>query len=166
MAWQEIGAGEVDANSPVSATLMGKVRNNLDWLFGQFKITLFNNSDEPEPTEYFHTTQTSQWVDVSGIRNAQIKVYCSDAVKSLKVYCRAKRSTGNNVKIRIKCMENSEVSDEYILTNAGQWYIAELTLSNPGSGLRTLQYQLWWEGGASYMDLYLHWQVVLVEEGQ
>jgi hypothetical protein len=42
MAWQTINAGEVDANSPVSATLMGKVLNNLNWLQAASGIMLVN----------------------------------------------------------------------------------------------------------------------------
>ena len=163
MAWQEIGAGEVDANSPVSATLMGKVRNNLYWLYGQFKITLFNNSDEyPEPSEYYQQAQGNEWVDVSGIRNAQIKIYCPNLVKNIKIYCRTKSPSQGTRKLRVKVVETEALSNEYSYSGVN-WATAEFTITDPGSGFITLQYQSYGEYSA---DFYLHWQVVLVEGGQ
>lgn len=160
MAWQEIELGEVDANSPVSAILMAKIRNNLYWFFQQFcKITLFNNTDVSPFTAMESLNQSNQWQTIK-----TIKIYAPDFVKTIKTHLRAKITGGTNRQMRIYEPASGNHSDLHNFASTDYEEFA-LTLEEPASGLIELEIQ----ARASFStppDCYLHWLLSWVHQAK
>ncbi len=161
MSWQEIGIGEVDANSPVSTTLMGKLRNNLYWIFQQFsKATLFDNTDRSAPSggEILQESDTWQTIET-------IKVYAPDFVQSIKARVRAKITAGSDRQMRVR--EPSSGNNSDVHTFAGTDYEElTVTLSNPDAGLIDLNLQAKATFNSGNPICLVHWALIRADEAK
>jgi len=161
MSWQEIGIGEVDANSPVSTTLMGKIRNNLYWIFEQFsKATLFDNTDRSAPSSGEILQNSNQWQTVE-----TIKVYAPDFVQSLKFRIRAKITAGSDRQMRAREPASGNNSDVYTFSGT-DYEEMTLTLNNPASGLIDLNIQAKATFSSGYPLCFVHWSLIRADEAK
>jgi len=161
MSWQEIGIGDIDANSPVSTTLMGKLRNDLYWIFQQFsKATLFNNTDRSVPSSGEIIQSSNQWQTVE-----TIKVYAPDFVKSLKIRIRAKVSSGSDRQMRVREPGSGNNSDVYSFSGT-DYEEMTLTLNNPATGLIDLNIQAKATFSSGNPVCFVHWSLIRGEDAK
>ena len=161
MAWQDIGLGEIDANSPVSTTLMGKLRNNLNWIFNQFaKATLFDNTDRNTPSDGTVLSDSNTWQTVESL-----KVYAPDFVKTVKARIRGRITSGSNRQMRLREPTSGNVSDVYTFSGTDYEELT-LTLSNPATGLIDLNIQAKATFSSPNPLCFIHWSLIRVDEAQ
>jgi len=134
MAWQDINLGEVDTNSPITTTLMTKIREDLNYLFSKFcNVVLFNNngiagSASQELLEYI-------WATVK-----TIKVYIPPFAKTLKIRMKGQIYNDHGVDInnlKWRAEVGGVYSDEFS-TNSESEQEFTLTINNPPSGIMIL----------------------------
>jgi hypothetical protein len=142
MAWQEIGAGEVDAKSPVDVTLLSKIRNNLAWLLDSGKYCLFNNTAAGEPA--------------GGNVPYEIKVRLPPLTKTLKMRIRARASAAGAWHAHV----NGADTDSYAPSGSGYEEFT-LTKTDPGGDIVTISVQNEWPESS-----YVHWMLVWVDAGK
>lgn len=151
MTFQSIGTNEVDANSPLSSTLMSKIRNNLYWLFESCIPDLFlDDYDHDEPASSNITiSPEDQWVTIKDFGLIRLR----PAAKTIKMSIRMAPSTcaGNprhiqKVKFQLYDLTSGNAlndSNEYAFMSGG-WQGVELGLTDPSTGFvgcRILCYQ-------------------------
>lgn len=158
MAWQDIMAGEVDANSPLTSTLMSKIRNCLYYLFDRYpQITLFNNADARSALDFTGLVYES-WVVAESL-----VVYNPGLSNTLKIRMKAKFPAPNPEynKVRIHELNTSNYSDEHSF-NSSDWEEFYLTLTGANSGLITLDVECY-KGDVNSTDFYCAWEIVRVD---
>ncbi len=155
MAWQNISNSEIDANSPISSTLMGKIKNDLDELYNRSgKDSLFNNSDHDEP---------ASGVDLSGgdwTTIQSIAVMVPADAGSLKIRLRAKIDAPMAETRKMRVALAGSFSDEHSFSTTGYEEFT-LTLASPAGGLNSLGVQAY--VNANPGPAYLHWLLVWAE---
>jgi hypothetical protein len=151
MSWQPIANSEVDANSPLSSSLMVKIKNDFDEIKNFSSApTLLNSSHAAEPSEY--VIIGSGWTTIK-----EFKVQAPANSSSLKIRVRAKM-TGMEYR-KFRALLNGQASDEYVLPSTNDWVEFTLTLANPSAGFYGLDIQGYGEDSWAF----LHWVVCWAE---
>jgi len=154
MSWQNIANSEIDANSPVSSTLMAKIKNNLDTLRTAIGTsTLFNNSDSDEPAQGVPLDHDNWTI----VKQAQMVV--PSGLTTFKLRVRAK-IYGNAPVRKMRALLAGSYSDEYAFVGT-EYELFTLTISAPASGLNSLQLQAYVD--ESMNDAYVHWFLAWIE---
>ena len=165
MAYQSIGTNEVDANSPLSSTLMSKIRNNLYWLFESSIPDLFlDDYDHEEPTgSNITVSPKDQWVTVRDFGLIRLR----PAAKTVKMSIRMAPSNcvggprhTQKVKFQLYDLSSGNTlndSNEYTFT-ANAWAVVELAVTDPAAGFVGLRLQCYQENGGCLLesDWYYH----------
>jgi len=156
MAWEDILLGEVDVNSPITSSLMTRIKNNLDWLKSALAGWCVANCwEEIESLDIPKETWTT-------IR--EIKVYIPSWASKLHFEIRA-RTGGGNARFRLRdsgsgalSNETADVGDSYAWVSA-DW-------NNPPNGWRSIQIQTYTTIGpiGNYVDVYIAELVIIVSE--
>jgi hypothetical protein len=159
VSYQSIGTNEVDANSPLSSTLMSKIRNNLYWLFESSIPDLFlDDYDHAEPTAANITVSPKdQWVTVQDFGLVRLR----PAAKTVKLNLRIGPSNCVNnprhaqkVKFQLYDLGNGNTlndSNEFIFTANG-WAAAELAVTDPATGFVGLRVLCFQENGGCMLE--------------
>jgi len=150
MTWQNIASSEVDANSPLSTTLMQKIKGNLDALhpFAQVKPTLFNNSDADDDSVSKELNEYYQAVD-------QATIVVPPGITRLKVAVHMKANgTGTRM---AKAVAGTTDSDEHTFTTT-EYEEFTLTITGLSPGVMSLQIQAKTTGTTTaYMGWFCAW---------
>jgi len=146
MAWQDILAGEVDVNSPITSSLMSKIKGNLDWLKSALVGWSVGN----------YWGVVSETVGTGWETIETIKVYIPNWAFKLHIEVKAK---GSYAKFRLRDADSGATSDETAQVGSSYiWVSAEW--QNPPSGLRKIEFQA--SGNGS--DVYVAGLSIIVSE--
>ena len=154
MTWQTIASSEVDANSPLSTTLMSKIKNDLNYLYLQklnFKPTLFNNSDTPDD-------ELSKELESNYTNVLSISIVVPNGISRMKVAVKMK-TTGTGTRTA-KATADIYSSDEHTFTT-GNYELFTLVFSAVSAGIQTLNIQA--KSTNPGDDAYMGWAIAWVE---
>ena len=162
MAWQDINLGEVDTNSPITTTLMTKIREDLNYLFSKFcNAVLFNSCGIAESA--LQGLDEYSWATVK-----TIKVYIPPFAKTLKIRMKGRICNDewdiNNLKWRAEV--GGVYSDEFS-TNSESEQEFTLTINNPPSGINDINFQAYCGSDFYYITYAVwYWAIVYISEAK
>ena len=143
MAWQDILSGEVDVNSPITSSLMNKIKGNLEWLksalVGWCVANCWDEIIELNvPADTWTTIKT-------------IKVYIPSWASKLSFRIRGKTGSGGTVKFRLKDADTSNKSDT-TGTAGGSYAWLSADWQSPPTGWQSIDIQAYdTDGGNVYV---------------
>jgi len=149
MAWQDILAGEVDVNSPITSSLMSKIKGNLDWLKSALVGWSVGN----------YWGVVSETVGTGWETIETIKVYIPNWAFKLHIEMMAWDS-GGYAQIRLRDAGSGATSE--IINPGGIDHWTSGDWQNPPSGLREIEIQA--SGSDSSVDVYVARLSIIVSE--
>ena len=153
MPWQDILSGEVDTNSPITSSLMNKIKGNLEWL----KSALVGwNVANFWGEEQVSGGPMEQWTHFK-----TIKIYIPSWASKLHFKIKGRVEGANTVKFRLKDADSSDTSGE-TGTAGSSWTWLSADWLNPPTGWRTIdiEYKASW----NYYDVYVNHLAIIVSE--
>ena len=159
VAYQSIGTNEVDANSPLSSTLMGKIRSNLYWLFENcIPNLILNDYNNDLPTSPNITVSPKDsWVTVKDFGLISLRQAANIVKMSIRMApsnCAISPRHAQKVKFQIYDLSNGNMlneSAEYVFTE-NNWAVFELSVTNPFFGFVGLRIQCYQESGGCLLE--------------
>jgi len=155
MFWQDILSGEIDTNSPITSSLMNKIKGNLEWLKSALiGWCVANCWDEMVSLN----VPASSWETIK-----TIKVYIPGWASKLHFEIRGRNDPnliGGTVKFRLKDVGSGDASEQ--TGTAGEnWTWLSANWSSPPTGWRTINIEFYTTNGG---DVYVNHLAIIVSE--
>ena len=157
MPWQDILSGEVDTNSPITSSLMNKIKGNLEWL--KSALVGWNVINCCEQQVGFNKPVGS-WETIVTVR-----VYIPNWATRLNFKIKGKTGSDASVKFRLKDADTSNYSNATGTAGSNYtWLSADW--QSPPSGWQDIDIQAYITSqyGAELFDVYFNQLVIIVSE--